>query len=150
MKARTLVFTLLIGLMCFAGFGNTTPDLTDNSTPELFQMEQASENVVMVMAFEAATAFDENQSPEIKYLASHGESATKETSFLTYDNYRGDVGWHFEALNYQVTTPLLLFRNYDGPMEVGWQFTIEKVQSATKPQPTHRNPRDGIRYDLLS
>lgn len=55
MKARTLVLTLLIGLMCFAGFGHTTADPAENSTADMLQdgndmtvvtMTQLSVNVV--------------------------------------------------------------------------------------------------------
>jgi len=41
MKARTLVSMLCISLMCITGFGNTTTDLTENSTADIVQMDSS-------------------------------------------------------------------------------------------------------------
>lgn len=49
MKARALVLMLLVGMMSFTGFGMTTPDLTENSTAVVSQVE-APVSVVVINA----------------------------------------------------------------------------------------------------
>lgn len=47
MKASTLVLMLLIGMISFTGFGQTTSDLTKNSNADIVQMDE-SVNVVII------------------------------------------------------------------------------------------------------
>ncbi len=47
MKAGTLVIMLLIGMMSYTGFGNTTADPTENSQAELVQMDDLVSVVIL-------------------------------------------------------------------------------------------------------
>jgi len=129
MKAKTLVLILGIGLMCLTGFGNTTADLTENSTTDLIQMDYSA-NVVSVSvmeinfdSYQIGTAFSlaENKAalPETE-LANRISSETNLTINLT-----DDVGWQFKT-NYEKENPTL---------------------KNTKFHFSYHAPRDGIMYD---
>lgn len=133
MKARTLVLMLCISLMCFTGFGNTTTDLTDNSTTELIDNVQdldvlnSVEASVKVVSLEADKFKVKNlnkiSASKLKVIQSFGQlDDVKQTIEFEKPNMHpkkseGDVGWQFKSKDY----------NYNQ--------SIKNI----------RNPRDGIR-----
>ena len=129
MKARTLVLILCIGLMCFTGFGSTTADLTDNSTPEMVQSDLAvsvivvpqvtlevtkvsvdtAENRFDSLFQEAEQAFALEYAVELERLSvppdliSLYNTLKSETRSRIPDISEGDVGWHDLKTNFPDT-----------------------------------------------
>lgn len=113
MKAKAGIFLMLIGMMCFTGFGQTTSDLPNNSTTEVSQLTEkvivVTDAPVMVDVFTMIT--EDGQSLEVsKYKSgscdflSFRESAPKETltTHQTSDLYteqlrkvKGEIIDHF-------------------------------------------------------
>lgn len=59
MKAKAGIFLMLIGMMCFTGFGQTTSDLPNNSTAEVTQLSEkvtvVKDAPVLVAVFQIVT-----------------------------------------------------------------------------------------------
>jgi hypothetical protein len=132
--------------MCLTGFGNTTADLTENSTTDLIQMD-SSENVVAAPEMyvesskidweefrqkvkkasqEAVLETNRELSQDSRYDALFQEA--DEAFNLIYQeplNELRDVGWQSQT-NYKKTTPTLKNTNFHFP---------------------HRKARDGIMHD---
>lgn len=115
MKARAGFLMLLILLVSFTGFGNTTADLTENSTAEMFEpgADLVSVNVVtadfavVVLLDEAGTEgsyvpLSEKADEAISFIFPAQREA--ETINLTHEDFK--VGWHIRG-NEIYATPTL-------------------------------------------
>lgn len=135
MKAKAGFLMLLIGMMCFTGFGNTTTDLTDNSTDlTLVDCHDVELNVVLVTTFEFA----------------HNVTAFREAGFeVIYSAAQGTD----EALSFITTTQSEQNLNftYKHSGDVGWQNMNENYNynySSLYTASLTRNPRDGLQKNL--
>ncbi len=132
MKARTLVFMLCIGLMCLTGFGNTTTDPAENSTPEMFQ--------------------DVN---DLTVVASMEVLVNVVSEAGSVQLFTGDTPRRF--LSEPITTTIFRSADLLPPTltiegDVGWQTRTEAMKTfhpTTYPNLLLRNPRDGLNYDYL-
>lgn len=130
MKAKA-GFMLLILLMCFTGFGQTTSDLTKNSTAEVHDVIPTGDVVetpvsVVTADFTLVVLQDEVGTESIYAL--HSEKANEAIVFLNHANCEATpinltksdlkVGWHF-GQNRQAT-----HRNMDDPGGVMSLFYI--------------------------
>ncbi len=94
MKAKAGFLMLCIGMMCFTGFGNTTADLTENSTADVIQVD-LSVNVVAAPAMDVV--FDSFHSEAAFVLAVNTdaypvrENANQLDVVVTLADQ--DVGW---------------------------------------------------------
>jgi len=135
MKATSLVTMLCICMMCFTGFGNTTTDLTENSTTDIVQMD-TSVTVAMINVDSPENYQDVEQQnlpgfdqPNSKYLEASITAAIKTDAqlanrfkdlfaiadnelFSKQDRYLLnkllDVGWQTNKQDYNSSTNLNL------------------------------------------
>jgi hypothetical protein len=110
MKARTLVLILCIGPMCLTGFGNTTTDLTENSTDKLVQTDcllNVAATPVMDVVFDSlpleAVSLSEN-----RVVILVPEFVTNNTLVSTVNLPDKDVGWKTNKQDYNSSTTLNL------------------------------------------
>lgn len=68
MKARTLVMMLGMMIMSFTGFGFTTADLTENSTPEIVQMDVSEIVVIDFDVMEVYSIASDSKSEAVRKL----------------------------------------------------------------------------------
>jgi len=110
MKARTLVLILCIGLMCLTGFGNTTTDLTENSTYKLVQTDcllNVATTPVMDVVFDSipleAVSLAGN-----RFVILVPEFVTNNTLVSIVNLPDEDVGWQTNKQEYNYSTTLNL------------------------------------------
>jgi hypothetical protein len=131
MKAKAGFLMLLIGLICFTGFGLTTADPAENSTTELIQMDDSA-NVVSVSvmeisfdSFQMEAAFSLAENRAILPAMEFKNTISSELNLTI--NLTDDVGWLNS--NYEKENPT---------------HTLE-----TKLHFPQRNASDGIMYGFL-
>jgi len=110
MKATSLVTMLCICMMCFTGFGNTTTDLTENSTDKLVQTDcllNVAATPVMDVVFYSlpleAVSLSEN-----RVVILVPEFVTNNTLVSTVNLPDKDVGWKTNKQDYNSSTTLNL------------------------------------------
>lgn len=102
---------LLIGLMCFTGFGNTTADLTDNSTNKLVQ----TDCLLNVVAAPVMDVVFNSFHSEADFVLAVNTDVSPVTDFVTNITLVSslnlpaeDVGWQANSVNYNYTATLNL------------------------------------------
>ena len=127
MKAKAGFLMLLILLISFTGFGNTTADLTENSTAEMFEPGADLVSVNVVTAdFAVVVLLDEAGSEDS--FGSFSEKADEAISFISPT---------------QCEAKLINPTNED--FKVGWQYNGNENYTTPPLDSNLRNPRDGIR-----
>jgi len=111
MKAKAGFLMLLIGLMCFTGFGNTTADLTDNSTNKLVQ----TDCLLNVVAAPVMDVVFNSFHSEADFVLAVNTDVSPVTDFVTNITLVSslnlpaeDVGWQANSVNYNYTATLNL------------------------------------------
>lgn len=148
MKAKAGFLMLLIALVSFTGFGQTTSDLTENSTTEVHDVTdmiagntvEASVSVVAVTKNVESSNIDWEEFRQKVKKASH--EAVLETNRKLSDKLENLANPPDQLKSLMPQTTLPNPDKYDG--DVGWQIT--EVNYA-QPYSYHnsRKPRDGIR-----
>ena len=137
MKPFALLFILLIGMISFTGFGNTTTDLSKNSNV-VTQNDEAMSKIVVVgfhgAGLTALTLAELNHEIATADLNSFKEDP------VVYD-YKINDSMFFDV---SVEAPDLPEDNH--PKELH-NFN-KNLQSPFHPYPTYRRARDGLRYSF--
>lgn len=134
MKAKTLALILFIGLMSITGFGNTTADPAENSTPNL-SFEDTSENVVFTAEFVQLSVADATN--QFTYLFTETPPTFESEHVVNMKQFNVATLINYEALK---PKPFII----EG--DVGWPNTAKIIKKSLFPTiyTNSRNPRDGL------
>lgn len=137
MKAKAGFLMLLIGMMCFTGFGNTTADLDQDSTnSSLVDICDVELSVVTLTAFIVVKNQAAPSEAGSGVFISEAVTGQKDLTLLNFAT--ADRNLELESIRYLT--------------DVGWQSrkNYEKENHTLKDTNLHfseRKPRDGIMYD---
>ena len=143
MKAKWLVLMLCIGMMCFTGFGQITADPTEDSEAEIIQMDDASVNVVTIVADQATPQDVQKTTRDYSFLFAEADQAFDRLFETQTQNL------YLSPTELEALIPTTALRTPDIPVgDVGWSDMNENLTytfTAQTPRDLSRNPRDGLR-----
>ena len=106
MKAKTLLLILCVSMICLTGFGNTTADLSKNSTTDVIQTDLSAtvgtainvevtqlEMIVKKVPDNVIILYDSPQIISYNKLNAVANVTNDQNNSL---NYLLDVGWHYD------------------------------------------------------
>jgi len=109
MKAKTLLLILCVSMICLTGFGNTTADLSKNSTTDVIQTDLSAtvgtainvevtqlEMIVKKVPDNVIILYDSPQIISYNKLNAVANVTNDQKDQNNSLNYLLDVGWHYD------------------------------------------------------
>lgn len=145
MKAKAGYILLLIGMMCFTGFGNTTADLDQNSTTEAFQgddLKVSTVDLVIVAPLVFQDLHVRCDKASNKYTAAAKVAARK--TDLYFATRCQDIFLKVEMLNPQTQIKQRDVGWYSQANENDLPHTINYILNLPDPVPRQADYKDNL------